>query len=158
MARLEKGDKAPVFTGKNQNGDSVSLLDFKGKKIILFFYPRNNTPGCTAEACNLSDNYNFWLKQGFELLGVSPDTEESHRKFIDKYALPFDLISDPEHQILEAYGAWGQKNLYGKITIGVLRTTYIIGENGIVEEVFKRVKTKEHTQQMQQRIGKNDVC
>ncbi|MFV0365270.1 MAG: thioredoxin-dependent thiol peroxidase [Mangrovibacterium sp.] len=152
MAQLEKGTKAPDFTGENQKGVQVSLSDFAGKKLILYFYPKNNTPGCTAEACNLSENHNFWLKQGYQVVGVSPDSKESHQKFIAKYALPFDLISDPEYEILEAYGAWGEKSLYGKISVGVIRTTYVIDENGVVQEVFKRPKTKEHTEQIAKKL------
>ncbi|MFV0522431.1 MAG: thioredoxin-dependent thiol peroxidase [Mangrovibacterium sp.] len=152
MAQLEKDTKAPEFSGENQNGKLISLADFAEKKLILYFYPKDNTPGCTAEACNLSDNYDFWIKQGYEVLGVSPDSKESHQKFIAKYALPFDLLSDPNHEILAAYGAWGEKNLYGKITVGVIRTTYVINENGLIEEVFKRPKTKEHTEQIAKKL------
>ncbi len=152
MNQLEQGTIAPNFKGVNQDGKEVSLSNYKGKKVILFFYPKNNTPGCTAEACNLSDNYNFWIKQNFVVLGISPDSSESHRKFIDKHKLPFDLISDPEHKILESYGAWGEKNLYGKKTIGVIRTTYIVNKQGIIDEVFKRVKTKEHSEQIKKKL------
>ncbi len=148
MASLEKGTQAPVFKGENQHGKILSLADYAGKKLILYFYPKDNTPGCTAEACNLSENYDFWLKNGYQVLGVSPDSKESHLKFIAKYELPFDLISDPNHEILEAYGAWGEKCLYGKISLGVIRTTYVIDENGVIMEAFKRPKTKEHTEQI----------
>jgi len=148
MALLAKGDQAPEFKGLNQNGDTISLGDFKGKKVILYFYPKDNTPGCTAESCNLSDNYDYWLNQGYEVIGVSPDSVASHKKFADKYGFKFNLIADAEHEILEAYGAWGLKKLYGKEYMGVLRTTYVIDENGVIAEVFEKVKTKEHTNQI----------
>ncbi|WP_320167905.1 thioredoxin-dependent thiol peroxidase [Mangrovibacterium marinum] len=148
MALLEKGAQAPCFKGLNQNEELISSDDFKGKKLILYFYPKDNTPGCTAESCNLSDNYDYWLKQGYEVVGVSPDSVASHKKFADKYGFQFNLISDPEHEILEAYGAWGLKKLYGKEYMGVLRTTYVIDENGVVVELFSKVKTKDHTNQI----------
>jgi len=148
MIELNNGDKAPYFEGKNQDGKTVSLNDFKGKKLILYFYPKDNTPGCTAESCNLSENFDYWLSKGFSILGVSPDSEASHQKFINKYGLKFDLISDTDKKILEAYGAWGEKKMYGKSYMGVLRTTYIIDEKGIIEQVFRKVKTKEHTEQI----------
>lgn len=148
MAILNIGDKAPDFVGIKQNEEEVSLNDYKGKKLILYFYPRDSTPGCTAESCDLRDNYNLWLEKGFEVLGVSPDSTKSHNKFIDKYNLPFDLISDTEKVIMKAYGAWGEKKLYGKVYNGVLRTTYVIDENGIIEQVIVKVKTKKHTEQI----------
>ena len=148
MAKLEKGDKAPAFEGLNQNGQSISLKDFSGKKLILYFYPKDNTPGCTAESCNLNDNYEMWLEKGFDVVGVSPDSEKSHLKFIDKFGLKFNLIADTEKEILQAYGAWGEKSMYGRKYMGVIRTTYVIDENGVIEEVFEKVKTKEHTEQI----------
>lgn len=148
MTALKSGDKAPDFKGVNQDGKKVGLQDFSGKKLILYFYPKDNTPGCTAESCNLNDNYNAWLEKGFQVLGVSPDSVESHRKFKEKFNLKFDLIADTEKEILQAYGAWGEKNMYGKKYMGVLRTTFIIDENGMIEEVFKKVKTKDHTNQI----------
>ncbi len=148
MALLAKGDKAPDFKGVNQNGETISLEDFKGKKLILYFYPKDNTPGCTAESCNLSENYDEWIAKGFEVVGVSPDSVASHKKFADKYGFKFNLIADTDHQILETYGAWGEKNLYGKKYMGVLRTTYVIDENGVVGEVFAKVQTKDHTNQI----------
>lgn len=148
MALLEKGAKAPDFSGQNQNGETISLSDFKGKKVILYFYPKDDTPGCTAESCNLSDNYEYWLKQGYEVIGVSPDGVASHKKFADKYKFKFNLIADTEQQILEAYGVWGEKNMYGKKYMGVLRTTYVIGEDGTIGEVFAKVDTKTHTEQI----------
>ncbi|HXK81223.1 MAG TPA: thioredoxin-dependent thiol peroxidase [Bacteroidales bacterium] len=153
MSVLKVGEKAPDFIGKNQNGEYVKLQDFKGKKLILYFYPKDNTPGCTSEACDLRDNYNMWLSKGYQVIGISPDSENSHIKFIEKYNLPFDLISDTEKTILKSYGAWGEKKMYGKTYEGVLRTTYIINENGIIEEVFTKVKTKEHTKQILSQIN-----
>jgi thioredoxin-dependent peroxiredoxin len=152
MAQLKVGDKAPDFSGINQDGKKISLSDFKGKKLILYFYPKDNTPGCTAEACNLNDNYNSWLDKGFEVVGVSADSVESHRKFREKYGLKFDLIADTDKEILQAYNAWGEKNMYGKKYMGVLRTTYIIDENGIIEEIFEKVETKNHTKQILEKI------
>ena len=148
MTALKSGDKAPDFEGVNQDGKKVGLQDFSGKKLILYFYPKDNTPGCTAESCNLNDNYNAWLEKGYEVLGVSPDSVESHRKFKEKFNLEFDLLADTEKEILQAYGAWGEKNMYGKKYMGVLRTTFIIDENGVIEDVFKKVKTKDHTNQI----------
>lgn len=153
MSVLKVGDKAPDFIGKTQNGEDIKLQDFKGEKLILYFYPKDNTPGCTAEACDLRDNYNMWLSKGFKVLGVSPDSEKSHQKFIEKYDLPFDLISDTEKVILKAYGAWGEKKMYGKTYEGVLRTTYVIDENGVIEQIFTKVKTKEHTEQILSQIN-----
>jgi thioredoxin-dependent peroxiredoxin len=152
MAQLKVGDKAPDFSGINQDGKKISLSDFMGKKLILYFYPKDNTPGCTAEACNLNDNYNSWLDKGFEVVGVSADSVESHRKFREKYGLKFDLIADTDKEILQAYSAWGEKNMYGKKYMGVLRTTYIIDENGIIEEIFEKVETKNHTKQILEKI------
>ncbi len=148
MSKFAAGDKAPMFEGVNQKGEKISLNDFKGKKLILYFYPKDDTPGCTAESCNLNENYEMWLKKGYEVVGVSPDNEKSHLKFIDKYGLKFSLIADTKNEILEAYGAWGEKSMYGKKYMGVLRTTYIIDENGIIKEVFEKVDTKNHTSQI----------
>lgn len=148
MSNLKIGDKAPVFDGLNQKGDKISLTDFKGKKLILYFYPKDNTPGCTAESCDLNDNYEMWLAKGFEVVGVSPDSEKSHLKFIDNFGLKFNLIADTEKKILQAYGAWGEKSMYGKKYMGVIRTTFIIDENGVIEEIFEKVQTKEHSNQI----------
>jgi thioredoxin-dependent peroxiredoxin len=152
MVQLKEGDKAPDFSGINQDGKKISLSDFSGKKLILYFYPKDNTPGCTAESCNLNDNYNNWLGRGFDVVGVSPDSVESHRKFREKFGLKFDLIADTDKEILQAYGAWGEKSMYGKKYMGVLRTTFIIDENGIIEEVFEKVETKDHTKQIMNKI------
>jgi peroxiredoxin Q/BCP len=148
MSKFAAGDKAPMFEGVNQEGKKISLNDFKGKKLILYFYPKDDTPGCTAESCNLNENYEMWLKKGYDVVGVSPDNEKSHLKFIGKFGLKFNLIADTEHEILEAYGAWGEKSMYGKSYMGVLRTTYIIDENGIIKGVFEKVDTKNHTSQI----------
>jgi thioredoxin-dependent peroxiredoxin len=148
MEKLSVGAKAPDFTAKNQNGEKVSLKNFKGKKVVLFFYPKDNTPGCTAEACNLKDNYKDFTLNGFEILGVSADSEESHQKFISKYSLPFTLISDPEKHVLNLYNAWGEKKMYGKTYMGILRKTFIINERGYIEAIIEKVKTKDHTNQI----------
>jgi peroxiredoxin Q/BCP len=145
---LNKGDKAPDFKGLNQDGKEISLQQFKGKKLVLYFYPKDNTPGCTAEACNLNENYQYWLNKGYDVIGVSPDSVASHKKFENNYQLSFNLIADTEKEILQAYGAWGEKKNYGKAYMGVLRTTFIIDENGLIEEVFTKVDTKNHTEQI----------
>ncbi|MFV0506502.1 MAG: thioredoxin-dependent thiol peroxidase [Bacteroidales bacterium] len=150
---LEIGDEAPSFKGVDDNGEEVQLSDYKGKKLILYFYPKDNTPGCTAESCNLNDNYRMWQAKGFDVLGVSPDSVESHKKFKAKHDLGFKLIADKDKKILEAYGAWGEKNMYGKIIVGVIRKTYVIDEEGVIRQVFGRVKTKEHTEQILKKIG-----
>jgi peroxiredoxin Q/BCP len=153
MAILNKGDKAPVFTAKNQDGKNISLADFKGKKVVLYFYPKDDTPGCTAEACNLRDNYNGLIERGFEVIGVSPDDEKSHTRFKSKFNLPFNLLADTEKSILNAYGAWGMKSMYGREYEGVLRTTYIISEEGIIEKVISKVDTKAHSEQILSELG-----
>ncbi len=151
---LKEGDKAPDFKALDQNGKEVKLSDFKGKKLILYFYPKDDTPGCTKEACNLRDNHKDLLDKGFAVLGVSPDDTTSHQKFIKKYELPFSLLADTDKKILTAYGAWGEKNMYGKITEGVLRSTFVIDENGIIVKVFKKVQTEEHTEQILKALEK----
>lgn len=148
MTSLKVGEKAPVFEGVNQNGEKIKLSDFSGKKLILYFYPKDNTPGCTAESCNLNENYDAWLEKGFEVVGVSPDSQKSHQNFIKKFDLRFNLISDTEKEILQAYGAWGEKSMYGKKYMGVLRKTFVINEEGVIEEIFEKVKTKDHTNQI----------
>lgn len=148
MAKLKAGDKAPDFRANNQEGKEISLNDFKGKKVILFFYPKDDTPGCTATACNLRDNFPELKTKGYEVIGVSPDDVSSHEKFVEKYKLPFNLVADPDKVIMNAYGTWGEKNMYGKITTGVLRTTYIIDENGVIEKVINKVDTANHTEQI----------
>lgn len=154
MTHLKPGDKAPEFKGIDQNEQTISLEDYKGKKIILYFYPKDNTPGCTAEACDLRDNYELWLKKGYQVIGVSPDPVKSHQRFIEKYNLPFPLISDTDKEILKAYGVWGLKKNYGREYEGVFRTTFVIDEAGNIEHVFTKVKTKEHTAQILSTIEK----
>lgn len=154
MSDLKIGDKAPDFKGVNQNGKEVKLVDFAGKNLILYFYPKDSTPGCTAEACDLRDNYNMWIAKGYEVLGVSPDSEKSHQNFIEKHQLPFDLISDTEKVILKSYNAWGEKKMYGKTYEGVLRKTYVIGKDSKIDAIFEKVKTKEHTDQILNEINK----
>jgi peroxiredoxin Q/BCP len=153
MIELKEGDNAPVFSGVNQEGKVLKLSDFKGKRLILYFYPKDNTPGCTAESCNLNENYDELTKHGFEVVGVSPDEAGKHQKFIVKYDLAFNLIADTEKEILEAYGAWGEKKLYGKVYDGVLRSTFVISGDGVIEKVFKKVKTKDHTNQILTELG-----
>jgi len=153
MTHLKEGDKAPEFKGINQDEKELSLSDYSGKKLILYFYPKDNTPGCTAESCNLNENYDALAKAGFEVLGVSPDKIASHNKFIAKHNLSFNLIADTEKEILEAYGAWGMKKLYGREYMGVLRTTFVISEDGIIEKIFPKVKTKDHTNQILSEMG-----
>jgi peroxiredoxin Q/BCP len=153
MAYLKLGASAPDFIAKNQDGKSVSLSEFKGKKVVLYFYPKDDTPGCTAEACDLRDNYNKLIHHGFEVIGVSPDNEDSHKKFRIKYTLPFHLLADPDKSILRSYGVWGIKKMYGKEYEGVLRTTYIINEEGAIEKVITKVDTKDHTKQILKELG-----
>lgn len=148
MVQLVEGISAPDFSGINQNGETISLASFKGKKLILYFYPKDDTPGCTAEACNLNDNYEFWISKGYEVVGISPDGEASHAKFVKKYGLKFNLIADTSKEILQAYGVWGEKVNYGKTYMGVIRTTFVINAEGIIEKIFKKVDTKEHTNQI----------
>jgi peroxiredoxin Q/BCP len=148
MAILKEGDKAPDFTAKDQNGKTVSLADYKGKNVILYFYPKDDTPGCTAESCNFRDNYQSLLSKGFEVIGVSTDDEKSHKKFETKYSLPFTLIADNEKQIVEAYGVWVEKNMYGKQYMGTARTTFIIDSNGIISHLINKVDTKDSSQQV----------
>ena len=148
MMHLKEGDKAPDFQGIDQDEKTISLSDYKGKKLILYFYPKDDTPGCTAEACNLRDNYSVLKKEGFELLGVSPDNPKKHQKFIDKYSLPFPLIADTEKEILNAYGVWGPKKFMGKEYDGVHRTTFIIDEAGKIEKIITKVNTKAHAEQI----------
>lgn len=148
MTQLTEGMPAPKFEGKDQNGNSIKLSKYTGKKVVLYFYPKDNTPGCTAEACSLRDNYKELLKKGFVVLGVSPDTAKSHKGFAEKFDLPFPLISDPEKKILTAYEAYGEKVMYGKKVTGVIRTTFIIDEKGKIEKVIKKVDTKEHAPQI----------
>lgn len=148
MIELTEGQKAPDFKAKDQNGKSISLSDFSGKDVILYFYPKDDTPGCTAEACSFRDNYQSLLKEGFEVLGVSTDDEKSHQKFITKYSLPFSLIADTDKKIVEAYGVWVEKNMYGKKYMGVARKTFIINKNGLIRKIIDKVDTKNSSGQV----------
>ncbi len=148
MTTLKAGDKAPEFSAKDQDGNPVKLADFKGKKLVLFFYPKASTPGCTAEACNLRDNWEQFQEKGFAILGVSADNEKRQQNFKEKYKLPFPLLADMEKEVINAYGVWGSKKFMGKEYEGINRTTFIIDENGYIQEVIEKVKTKEHATQI----------
>jgi len=148
MSILQEGSKAPAFKGKDQNGNTVSLSDFKGKKIVLYFYPQDDTPTCTTQACNLRDNYGILKNHGFEVIGVSPDEVNKHKKFETKHELPFTLIADPELKIIEKYGVWGEKSMYGKKYMGLMRTTFIIDEKGIIKTIISKPKAKVHTEEI----------
>jgi peroxiredoxin Q/BCP len=148
MTNLKVGDKAPDFKAKDENGKVISLSDFKGKKVILYFYPKDMTPGCTVEAQNLRDHYKELLEKGFEVIGVSADDEKKHQKFIEKHDLPFHLIADTEKEVINAYGVWGPKKFMGKEYDGIHRTTFVIDEKGNIELIVPKVKTKEHAQQI----------
>jgi peroxiredoxin Q/BCP len=148
MATLKEGDKAPDFTAKDQNGKTVSLSDFRGKNVILYFYPKDDTPGCTAEACSFRDNYQSMLGQGFEVIGVSTDDEKSHKKFETKYSLPFPLLADTDKSINEAYGVWVEKNMYGKKYMGTARKTFLISTDGTITKIIDKVDTKNSSQQV----------
>ncbi|MBO5595076.1 MAG: thioredoxin-dependent thiol peroxidase [Prevotella sp.] len=144
------GDKAPEILGKDEQGRDIRLSDYKGRKLVLYFYPKDNTSGCTAEACNLRDHYDELQAKGYEVVGVSKDSAQSHQKFKEKHQLPFPLIADVDHTLLEAMGAWGEKSMYGKKVMGTIRTTFVINEEGIIEQIMagKQIKTKEHAQQV----------
>ncbi len=148
MIQLQKGDKAPDFKSKDQNGKSIALNDFKGKKVVLYFYPEDDTPTCTVEACNLRDNYALLKKKDFVILGVSPDDAKKHKKFEEKYNLPFTLVVDPEKKIIGKYGVWGEKNMYGRKYMGLHRTTFLIDEGGIIVKIFKKPKSKIHSEEI----------
>ncbi len=145
---LNIGDKAPDFEVSNQNSEKTKLSDYKGKKVVLYFYPKDNTPGCTAESCNLRDNYQELKDAGYEILGVSPDSENSHQNFINKYELPFTLLADTEKDILQKYDVWKEKSMYGRKYMGTVRTTFIIDEEGKIERIIEKVNTKDHTNQI----------
>jgi peroxiredoxin Q/BCP len=150
---LQEGQKAPAFTGKDQYGNSISLADFKGKKVVLYFYPEDDTPTCTVQACNLRDNYGLLTQHGFIVLGVSPDDGEKHQKFQKKFSLPFTLIADTGHKVIEKYGVWGEKNLYGRTYMGLHRTTFVIDERGIIQKIFLRPKNKAHAEEIVKTAG-----
>ena len=153
MTHLKEGDNAPDFTGVDQNGNPVSLSDFKGKKLILYFYPKDSTPSCTKEACNLRDNYELLKEKGFEILGVSPDSAKRHQNFINKHNLPFPLLVDEDLKTIKAYGVWGEKNFMGRKYMGVFRTTFVIDENGVIEKVITKVKVGDHAKQILEEPG-----
>lgn len=145
---LKPGDKAPDFSGKDQKGNPISLSDYKGKKLAVYFYPKDNTPGCTTQACNLRDNYTELQKAGYNILGVSADSEKSHTKFIEKYNLPFPLLADTNHEVIKAFGAWGLKKFMGREYEGIIRSTFVINEEGVIEKVIEKVETKNHAAQV----------
>lgn len=147
---LKEGDKMPAFKAEDQNGNIFDSSSLKGKKTVIYFYPKDNTPGCTAEACDLRDNHEKFKAEGYEIIGISKDSVASHERFANKYELPFTLLSDPSTEILQEFGAWGEKKAYGKISIGTIRSTFIFNEDGILERVIKKVKTKEHARQILQ--------
>lgn len=150
MTKLKVGDKAPAITAKNQYGETVSLADYKGKKIILYFYPKDNTPGCTTEACNFRDNYQSLLTDGFEVVGVSVNTERSHRNFTKKFNLPFNLLVDTDQKIVNDYGVWGEKMLFGRKYMGTLRTTFLIDEQGTITHIIDKVDNERASQQVRE--------
>lgn len=145
---LEIGDKAPDFEFQDQSGNRVKLSDYKGKKVVLYFYPKDNTPGCTAQACNLRDNYEALIQAGYVVLGISSDSQKSHQKFIEKQNLPFPLISDEDKSIHELYATWVEKQMYGRTYMGTARTTFVIDEKGNIEDIIKKVDTKNHSNQI----------
>jgi peroxiredoxin Q/BCP len=148
MPVLKEGDKAPSLSGLDQNGNKVSLADYKGKKVVLYFYPEDDTPTCTIQACNLRDNYGLLKQQGFEVIGVSPDDVSKHKKFEAKFELPFTLIADNKHKIIEKYGLWAPKQMFGHKYMGVLRTTFLIDEKGKIRKIFARPKNKSHAEEI----------
>lgn len=145
---VEVGQQAPDFESKDQDGNTIKLSDYKGKKVVLYFYPKDNTPGCTAQACDLRDNYEALQKAGYEVIGISSDSGKSHQKFIQKFDLPFTLLADEDKSVHEKFETWVEKSMYGKTYMGTARTTFIIDENGIIAEIIDKVKTKEHTNQI----------
>ena len=145
---LKEGDKAPAFSGVDQDGKKVSISDLKGQKLVIFFYPEDDTPTCTIQACNLRDNYSLLEKNGFRVIGISPDDEKSHQKFREKFSLPFTLIADPKHKIIDKYGVWGPKKLYGHDYMGLYRTTFVIDEKGVIMKIFLRPRNKAHAEEI----------
>ena len=148
MSKLQIGDKAPSINAIDQNENSINLESYRGKKVVLYFYPKDMTPGCTAQSCNLSDNYKLLLEKGYDVLGVSCDSVKRHQKFIAKHNLPFNLISDKDHKVVNDYGVWQLKKFMGREYMGIVRTTFIIDENGLISEIISKVNTKEHTNQI----------
>ncbi|MDG2138720.1 MAG: thioredoxin-dependent thiol peroxidase [Flavobacteriales bacterium] len=148
MIELKIGDKAPEINSVDQNGDQITLGQYKGKKVVLYFYPKDMTPGCTAQSCNLSDNYKLLQKSGYDVIGVSCDSIKRHQKFIEKYSLPFNLVSDEDQKAVNDYGVWQLKKFMGREYMGIMRTTFLIDENGVIEDIITKVNTKEHTTQI----------
>jgi peroxiredoxin Q/BCP len=148
MVNLKVGDPAPAIDAVDQDGQRITLEEYRGTKVVLYFYPKDNTPGCTAEACDLRDHYQQFIEKGFEVIGISADSEKSHKKFITKFDLPFRLVSDVDKKILKDYGAWGEKKLYGKSFLGILRKTFIISEDGTIEKIIEKVNTGNHSKQI----------
>lgn len=152
MITLKEGDKAPLFTGKNEKGEQISLKDFRGKKVAVYFYPEDDTPTCTVQACNLRDNYQLLQSNGIKIIGVSPDEPIKHHKFIHKYHLPFTLLADPAHKIIKKYGVWDKKQLYGRTYMGIHRTTFLIDEKGVILKIFFRPRNKQHAEEIIQAV------
>jgi thioredoxin-dependent peroxiredoxin len=148
MTHLTENTKAPAFKAKDQDGNSVALANFKGQKVVLYFYPEDDTPTCTQQACNLRDNFALLKKNGFVVLGISPDEEQKHKKFETKYKLPFTLLADPKHAIIDKYGVWGEKQLYGRKYMGLHRTTFLIDEKGVIKKIFLKPRSKQHTEEI----------
>jgi len=146
--QLKEGDKAPALTGKDQNGNKVSLSAYKGQKLVLYFYPEDDTPTCTIQACNLRDNYALLKKEGFAVIGVSPNDINEHKKFEEKFQLPFTLLADPDHIVIDRYGVWGEKQLYGRKYMGLHRTTFVIDEQGVINKIYFRPKNKAHAEEI----------
>lgn len=148
MSHLQEGQKAPPFQGKDQDGKTIRLKDFAGKKLVLYFYPQDDTPTCTVQACNLRDNYAALQAAGYAVLGVSPDTVEKHKKFGTKHALPFPLLADVDRKVIDLYGVWGEKQMYGRKYEGLIRTTFVIDEKGIIQSIIRKPKSKQHAEEV----------
>ena len=158
MTHLKIGDKAPDFQSVDQEGNPVNLKDFAGKKLILYFYPKDNTPGCTVESCNLRNNFSDLQKKGYEVIGVSADSEKSHKKFISRFKLPFTLLADTDKSVIKAYGIWGEKKFMGRTYDGIHRTTFVISEDGFIEDVITKVKTMSHTAQILENAQRTEAA
>lgn len=158
MITLKEGDKAPVFSGNDQDGKKLALADLKGRKVVLYFYPEDDTPTCTVQACNLRDNYALLKKEGFVVIGVSPDDEKKHKKFETKFGLPFSLVADPGHAIIDKYGVWGEKQLYGRKYMGLHRTTFLIDEKGVIRKIFLKPRNKQHAEDIVRIWGELDAA